>query len=121
MKELTMLADPQSVTINAVATSLPRVSMSSTENKYSSADGLTTMTTRQNTTSQRFRREVRLSQQKVAADPISALNKQVGVSVYLVIDEPRYGFDDTEIGYLIDALKAWATSTNYNKVLAGEF
>lgn len=116
-----MLADPQSVTINSVATSMPRTQSGPTQNVYTTADGLTSMTTRQNTTASRFRREVRLSQNKIAADPISAVNKQIGVSVYLVIDEPKYGFTDTEIGYLIDALKAWATSTNYNKVLGGEF
>jgi len=116
-----MLSDPQSVTINAVAISLPKTSTGPTANVYSSADGNTTMTTKQNVTASRFRREVRLSQKKVAADPISGVNKELGVSVYLVIDEPRAGFSDTEIGYLIDALKSWATSTNYNKVLGGEF
>jgi len=116
-----MLTDPQSVTVNAVAISLPRTQAGATTNTYTSADGNTTMVTRQTASAQRFRREVRLSQQKVAADPISALNKQIGLSVYLVIDEPKYGFSDAEIGYVIDALKAWSSSTNYNKVLAGEF
>nr|UJQ85221.1 MAG: hypothetical protein 2 [Leviviridae sp.] len=116
-----MLADPQSVTINAVATSLPKTANGPTQNVYTSADGNTAMTVKQNTTASRFRREVRLSQKKIAADPISALNVERGVSVYLVVDEPRAGFSDTEIGYLIDALKAWLTSTNYNKVLGGEF
>lgn len=116
-----MLADPQSVTINAVATSLPRTSQGATQNVYTSADGNTSMTTKQNVTATRFRREIRLSQKKIAADPISAVNKEIGVSVYLVIDEPRAGFTDAEIGYLIDALKAWSSSTNYNKVLGGEF
>lgn len=116
-----MLADPQSVTINAVATSLAKTSPGQTVNVYTSSDGNTTMTTKQFTTAARFRREVRLSQKKIAADPISAINTEKGVSVYLVIDEPRAGFTDTEIGYLIDALKAWLTSTNYNKVLGGEF
>jgi hypothetical protein len=116
-----MLTDPQSVTINAVATSLPRTQNGATQNVYTSADGNTSMTTKQNVSATRFRREVRLAQQKIAADPISAVNKQVGASVYLVVDEPRYGFSDTEVGYLIDALKAWLTSTNYNKVLGGEF
>ena len=115
-----MLTDPQSVTVNAVAISLPRTSQGPTSNVYTSADGNTTFTTKQNTTASRFRREVRLSNQKVAADPISAVNKQVGVSVYLVIDEPKFGYSDAEIGYHIDALKAWLTSTNYNKVLGGE-
>ena len=117
-----MLADPQSVTINAVATSLPRTSIGPTQNVYTSADGITSMTTKQNTTASRFRREVRLSQHKVAADPITGLNKDLGVSVYLVIDEPKSGaYSDAEIGYLVDALKTWLSSANYNKVLGGEY
>jgi len=116
-----MLADPQSVTINGGAVSLPKTSSGPTVNTFTSADGITSMTTKQNVTAARFRREVRLSQSKVAADPISGLNRQLGASVYLVIDEPKSGFSDTELGYLIDALKAWATSANYLKVLGGEF
>lgn len=117
-----MLADPQSVTINAVATSLPRTQIGPTVNVYSSADGVTSMTTKQNITSARFRREVRLSQHKVAADPITGLNKDLGVSVYLVIDEPKSGaYSDTEISYLVEALKSWLTNANQLKLLGGEF
>jgi len=116
-----VLADPQSVTINSVATSLPRTSAGPTQNVYTDATGVTSMTTKQNITASRFRREVRLSQHKVVADPISGLNKDLGLSVYLVVDEPKSGFSDAEIGYLIDALKTWASSANYNKVLGGEF
>lgn len=115
-----MLADPQSVTINGSAVSLPRTQMNPTQNVYTSSDGVTVMTVKQNVTATRFRREVRLAQSKVAADPLSGLNKQLGVSVYLVIDEPKSGFSDAENGYLIDALKAWLTSANYAKVLGGE-
>jgi hypothetical protein len=79
------------------------------------------MTTKQNTSATRFRREVRLSQKKVSTDPISATASEKGVSVYLVIDEPRAGFSDTEIGYLVDALKSWLIPANYNKVLGGEY
>ncbi|DAD51618.1 coat protein [ssRNA phage Gerhypos.4_63] len=117
-----MLADPQSVTINAVATSLARTVQGPTANGYTSADGKTVMTTKQNITAARFRREVRLAQTKIAADPISAINKESGFSVYLVVDEPRSGvFTDLEIGYVIDALKTWLSSANYNKVLGGEY
>lgn len=115
-----MLADPQSVTINAIATSLPKTSNGQTQNVYTSADGVTSMTVKQNVTSARFRREVRLSQHKIATDALSGLNKDLGVSVYLVIDEPKAGYSDAEIGYLIDALKAWATSANYQRILGGE-
>lgn len=117
-----MLTDPQSVTINAVATPLPRTQTGPTQNVYTAADGLTSFTTKQNTTASRFRREVRLSQKKISADPISAVTAERGVSVYLVIDEPRNNiFSDVEIGYLIEALKSWTIAANYNKVLGGEF
>lgn len=116
-----MLADPQSVTINAVAVSLPKTSIGPTVNGYTAADGNTSMTTKQNITASRFRREVRLSQKKISADPISAVSAEKGVSVYLVVDEPRSGFTDTEIKYLIEALKTWLTSGNQDKILGGEF
>ena len=116
-----MLADPQSVTINAVAVPLAKTSPGQTVNVYTSSDGNTFMTTKQFTTAARFRREVRLSQKKIAPDPISAVNVEKGFSAYLVIDEPRAGFTDAEIGFVIEALKTWLTSTNYNKVLGGEF
>jgi len=116
-----MLSDPQSVTINAVATSLPKTSVGPTNSVFTAADGNTFMTTKQNTTASRFRREVRLSQKKISADPISAVSAEKGVSVYLVIDEPRTGFSDTEIKYLVEALKAWLTAGNQDKVLGGEF
>lgn len=117
-----MLADPQVLTINAVATNFPRVSIGTNEAAYATADGLLKVTTKQNTSAARFRREFRVSQTKIAVDPIGANNINVskGMSVYLVIDEPRAGFSDIEIGYLIDALKAWATNANYLKILGGE-
>lgn len=117
-----MLADPQTVTINAVATPLAKTSNGPTQNVFTAADGTKTMTTKQNVSAKRFRREVRLSQTKIAADPISAVNAESGASVYLVIDEPRNGvFSDTEIGYLVEALKGWLIAANYNKVLGGEY
>jgi len=116
-----MFADPQSVTVNAVAISLPRTAQGATQNVYTSADGNTSMTIKQNTTASRFRREVRISQKKIAADPISAINKETSVSVYLVVDEPKAVFTDTEIGYLIAALEGWVDSTSSGKLLGGEF
>lgn len=116
-----MFADPQTVTINAVATSLPRTSIKDGSAEYTSADGNTKLTIKQNASTARFRREVRLTVKKVATDPISALNKEVSTSVYIVIDEPRWGFSDTELDYYKDALLGWAIDANTNKVLGGEY
>ena len=117
-----MYADPQSVTVNSVAQSLPRQGTATPERigSFSTADGTFTFDVRQNKSANRFRREVRLTQKKVAADPISAVNKEVSTSVYITVDEPRWGFTDTELGYLTSAIIAWFTNANRDKLLGGE-
>jgi hypothetical protein len=117
-----MYADPQSVTINAVATSLPRVG-SPTPNRvgnFASTDGNIMLSVHQNQTANRCRREFRLTQKKIAADPISAVNKEVSASVIIVVDSPKVGFTSTELGYLTTALKAAFTDAQRDKLLGGE-
>lgn len=117
-----MYADPQSVTVNAVAQSMPRQGSTQPDRigTFSTADGTFTFEVRQNKTAARFRLEVRLTQKKVAADPLTALNKEVSTSVMIVVDEPRWGFSDIELGYLTSALVAWFTAANRDKLLGGE-
>lgn len=116
-----MFADPQSVTINGVAISLPRTGGSGGVGSFQSADRTVGLTIKQNVTPKRFRAEARITQGKVAADPISAINSEVSTSVYLVIDRPRWGFSDAEIDYLKDALVAWAADAQTNKLLGLEY
>lgn len=116
-----MFADPQSLTINAVAKSFGRMpSEKPTVGLFRTAEGDYEMSVRQYQTNSRFRREVRLTQKKDATDPYTAITKSVSTSVTLVVDEPKFGFDDTEIGYLIAALKAWYDTNAQAKVLTGE-
>nr|UJQ84952.1 MAG: hypothetical protein 2 [Leviviridae sp.] len=117
-----MYADPQSVTVNAVAVPLPRQGSTQPDRigTFANADGTFQFDIRQNKTSNRFRREVRLTQKKVAADPLTAINKEISTSVMIVVDEPRWGFTDAELGYLTTALTAWFTNPNRDKLLGGE-
>lgn len=123
--EFVMYADPQTVTIQGVATTLPRTpsSNSSRLGEFTSADGNVTLSIRQDKTNNRFRREIRLTQRKVAADPISAVNKEVSASVIIVFDEPRFGFVDADLLGLYSAL-ATLVSANTNakltQLLGGE-
>jgi hypothetical protein len=87
---------------------------------FATADGNFQFDIRQNKTANRFRREVRLTQKKIAADPISAVNKEISTSVMIVVDEPRWGFTDTELGYLTAGVLAWFTNANRDKLLGGE-
>lgn len=94
-----MFTDPQSVVINAVPVSLPRVSMQGRSGTYESADGALTLTI-SHANNKRARSVVRLDRKKVGADALNpATNKQYTSSVYLVVDYPFTGFTDTELSH----------------------
>lgn len=118
-------ADPQSVTVDAVAHTLNRIGTPNPEKVgvYSSADGSLRLTIRQDKTANRFRREARLTMTKIAADPISAQNKEISTSVVFVVDEPRWGFTDAEQENLLSALATWFSASSNaarSKLLYGE-
>lgn len=118
-----MLADPQSVTINAVANSLPAVVRNGASSTYQKDDGTVKLTV-SNSVGRRTRRNVRLDFKKVAPDPlISAQNIIYSMSCYLVVDVPPSGFTITEQKQIADGLTAWLTASsgaNLTKVLGGE-
>lgn len=118
-----MLADPQSVTINSVANSLPAVSREKDSSRYQKDDGLVALTV-SHTYGKRKRRVVRLDHSKVAADPlISAQNIRYSMSAYLVIDVPDTGYTVAEAKQIVDGLTAYLTASsgaNVTKVLGGE-
>lgn len=115
-----MYADPQSVTINAVPISLPRVIVGSGTATYRSADETIQMRISHQDTKGRKRRMVRLDKTVVAADPLSAENSSQKAAVYVVIDEPSFGFADADLDNMADALIAWLSSANIAKLLGGE-
>lgn len=118
-----MFADPQSVTINAVANSLPAVSRGANNSSYKKDDG-TVVLTASHIYGKRTRRTARIDFSKIAADPlISAQNIKYSMSAYLVVDLPPTGFTITEAQYIVSALTTWLTaSSNANsiKLLGGE-
>lgn len=115
-----MFADPQSVTINAVPQSMPRVSVGVNEATYRTADETHQMRISHQATKGRKRRMVRLDKTVIAADPLTSENASQKLGVYLVIDEPTFGFSDADIDNVIDGFIAWWTSGNIAKVLGGE-
>lgn len=117
-----MFADPQNVTVNAVAQTLPRVGSNNptTVGTFKTTDGTYAIDVRQNQTANRFRREFRLTMKKVATDPISAQNKEVSASFILAFDHPKWGFTNTELGYLSAAVIAAFSNAQRDKLLGGE-
>lgn len=118
-----MLADPQSVTINSVANSLPAVSRGVDQSRYQKDDGLVSLQI-SHTYAKRTRRVVRLDHSKIAADPlVSSQNIKYSMSAYLVIDVPVTGYTVAEAKQIVDALTAYLTASSGAKVtsvLGGE-
>lgn len=118
-----MLSDPQSVTINTVGNSLPRVSVGQNSAEYKKDDGNVILSI-SHQYGRRTRRAVRLQHRKIAADPLSADNVEASMSVTLVIDTPKVAFyTPTEAKWIVDALTAYLTASSGAKVtnvLGGE-
>jgi hypothetical protein len=116
-------ADPQSIKISGVTTSLPRVSTGKFESVYESSDGLIKLSAA-TSNGKRIRRVIRVDLSKVTADPfIPAQNVEVSTSIYLVFDEPLAGFTNADLKALydgfIEALQA-GSSVLITKLLGSE-
>lgn len=116
-------ADPQSVTINAVAQSLPRTSNGVNSGVFTKDDGNVKLTVN-HAYGKRTRDTIRLDHRKIAADPlISATNILYSMSVYMVIDRPITGYTVAEAKQIVDALTAYLTASSgarATQLLGGE-
>ena len=116
------LSDPQSVTINAVAQTLARVSSSGTASVYQKDDATVKLSV-SHQFGKRKRTLVRLDFQKIAVDPLLAVNQQYSMSVNLTVDRPLTGFTVAEQKQIVDALTAYLTASsgaNTTKILGSE-
>lgn len=116
-------ADPQSITISSVATSLPRTSVGQDKATYTSGDGLISLEA-SSQYAKRTRRVIRLDHSKITADPFRPTeNVKVGTSMYLVFDVPPAGYTAAEIKAIYDGFKgslAASSDTLITKLLGGE-
>lgn len=112
--------DPQSITVNTVAKSLVRIKSDGYRSEYATADEEFKFIISHQSSKNRTRRMVRIDQRVVAADPLTSVNEYKTLGVYLVIDEPEYGFSDSEIDHIVQALAAWLTTANVGKICANE-
>lgn len=87
------LPDPQSITISAATSSLPRITDDGNTGTYQSADGLIKFTVvSAKTANGRLRATIRIDKTVVAADPLTAVNQSLSGSIYYVYDFPVLGF-----------------------------
>lgn len=112
--------DPQTLTINAVPFELNKVRVEAQKSVYSTAEEDVKMTISHQESKNRTRRMVRIDNRVVAANPLTSVNEFKTAGVYLVIDEPEYGFADGDLDNVVQAFKAWLTTENVTKVLSSQ-
>ena len=115
--------DPQSITISAVTTPLPRVSTGNGNSDYASSDGLIHLSA-SSAYGRRTRRVLRIDHSKLTADPfIPTQNTKVSMSNYIVFDVPPAGYTNAEQLAVYNGFKTLFTASTdalIVKLLGGE-
>jgi len=115
-----MFADPQSVTVNAVAQSMPRVMTDGTSAIYQKSDETFKLTLSHQKTKSRIRSMARIDQRAVVADPLTAVNDYETLSFYIVIDRPLVGFTAVQCEQLVTGFKTWLDNTAVDRLYGQE-
>jgi len=115
--------DPQSLTLNGSAVSLPRTGSGVGSGTFTSNDGTSEIIV-SSTYGKRTRRTARVNVSKIAPDPlISSQNIRYSSSVYLVVDQPVTGFTVAELTDIVKSITTWlsaSSNANTTKLLGGE-
>jgi hypothetical protein len=116
-----MFSDPQSVTVNSVAQSMPRVENTGTSAVYKKADETYKLSISHTKAGRdRIRSLVRIDQRAIVPDPLTAVNDYETLSFYCVVDRPSVGFTSTQVNDLVAGLKTWLDSTAVGKLFGQE-
>jgi hypothetical protein len=117
--------DPQSVTINAVTSPLPRTFSEGNESRYTSADGLIALSANHTLVKQgRERHLLRIDHSKLTTNPFdSSENVKVNMAYYVVFDLPPAGYTDAEALQVFVGFNTLITASSnalITKLLGGE-
>jgi len=116
-----MFADPQVITVNSVAKSMPRYKTDGTKAFYQTPDELYRLTISHTPSGDRIRSMVRVDQRAIVTNPLdSTSNDWDTLSFYCVLDRPTYGFTQAQIEYLIAGFKTWLDNTALGKLTGSE-
>jgi hypothetical protein len=115
-----MFADPQTVTVNAVAKVMPRIEVKGTSATYQLADKTFTLNLGHTVSKGRVRSLARIDQRAIVADPLTAVNDYETLSFYVVIDRPEAGFSMVQTEQLIAGLKTWLDNAAIDKLFGIE-
>lgn len=115
-------ADPQSITINAVANSLPRTS-GDPQGIFTKDDGTLRLTVSHQLVKNRNKRMLRVDHSKIAPDVFTSDNIRHNFGVWIAVDTPAEGYTIAEQKQIVDGLLAYLSASSGAKItqlLGGE-
>lgn len=115
-----MFSDPQTVTVNAVAKVMPRVSSDGLSSIYQLSDQSFKLTISHTPSKGRVRSMVRIDQRAIVPDPLTAVNDYETLSFYFVVDRPEVGFTAAQQDQLRAGLTAWFNTAASDKIFGQE-
>lgn len=118
------LADPQTITVNAVAKVMPRIETDSQSATYQLADKTFTLkVSHQDVNAKskpRVRSLARFDQRAVVPDPLTAVNDYENVGISIIVDRPEVGFTSTQIEQQVAGFFAWCNGAMVAKLFGRE-
>lgn len=118
-------SDPTSITVNAVSKSLAKVyTLAGAPSTYKAANDefVLEIAHQEVKGGKRERHLIKVTQMKIVPDPLNAAyNMEAKTSAHIVIENPKMGFTDIEVGYLVKALTDYVgNASNQAKLIGGE-
>lgn len=115
-----MLADPQIITVNAVAKSMPRVLIELGKSTYQKDDETFKLIISHQRSNKRIRTMSRFEQRVIVADPLTSENDYETLSYYTVIDRPEVGFSVAQVQQQIAGFNTWIDAAMIAKLYGQE-
>lgn len=120
-----MLSDPQTITVNAVAKTMPKVLTDRQHAVYSLADQTFSLDIRHTTRTDKDRKErvkslVTFTQKAIVTDPLTTVNDFENLVFSVQIDRPMAGFTSTQVQQLVAGFNAWLTNSMVDKLYGFE-
>lgn len=119
-----MLADPQSITVNSVGKSMPRILNEGSHSLYQMSDLTFSLDVKHRTVVRDKKRRVvslvQFNQKKVVADPLTAVNDYENLLWSVMLDRPEVGFTSTETDQQWAGFKTWFDTTMVGKIFGRE-
>lgn len=116
-------SDPQSVTIGADTSSLPRIGSGVGVGSFKSNDGNVVLSVA-STYGKRTRQTARLQRDFLSPDPfVPSTNVKLSSTAYIVVDSPNGAISVSDLKELVLGLTTWLTESsgaNITKLLGGE-